>query len=217
MRERRFGTQTKAIEYCKKEGNWTEAGNKRIQGEGTDLKKIKNDIINGKGYNDIIAENDFNNFSEVKLIQHHYEELSPRDRPKPEVFWIYGPTGTGKSKLAKSMAPRAYWKNSRHKWWNGYGGTEDIIIDDFRGSNLKFDELLRLLDEYPLDVETKGGTRWIRSKRIFITTPRNPQETYPGIYLTEDIHQLLRRIDHTFCLDKTPHDRRSTTPNSLQK
>jgi len=41
MRERRFGTQTQAIEYCKKEGNWTEAGNKRIQGERTDLKSKK--------------------------------------------------------------------------------------------------------------------------------------------------------------------------------
>lgn len=50
------------------------------------------------------------------------------------VFW--GPTGTGKSHRAWDEAgEHAYPKSSRTKFWDGYQGQENVVIDEFRGKN----------------------------------------------------------------------------------
>lgn len=113
---------------------------------------------------------------------------------KTQVFWLYGPTGTGKSRVAHQIAPSAYWKQGSSKWWCGYDGHEDVVIDDYRRDLCTFSELLRLLDRYPMQVEAKGVSHQFVAKRIFITTPKNPESTWEG-RVEEDLQQLSRRID----------------------
>ena len=43
------------------------------------------------------------------------------------------------------------------KWWDNYAQEEIIILDEFYGW-LPYCEMLRLLDRYPCQVETKGGS-----------------------------------------------------------
>jgi hypothetical protein len=69
-----------------------------------------------------------------------------------------------------------------------------VIIDDFRPSQFSFQELLRLLDRYPHQVEYKGGTRQFLAKTIIITTPLSIEETFS---INENINQLQRRISET--------------------
>jgi len=116
----------------------------------------------------------------------------PRDF-KTEVFWYYGSTGSGKSRAASDEAPSAYWKNPVNKWWDGYQGEEDVIIDDYRPDFCTFSSLLRLFDRYPMQVEAKGSSVQFVAKRIFITTPKNPNDTWSN-RSDEDIAQLTRRI-----------------------
>lgn len=117
----------------------------------------------------------------------------PRDFPT-DVFWFYGGTGTGKSRLAHQIAPDAYWKPN-DKWFDGYDPHEheDVIIDDFRASFAPFSFVLRLFDRYPMSVEVKGGTVNFRARRIYVTTSKHPSETWlaPG---EEKLDQLLRRL-----------------------
>lgn len=120
---------------------------------------------------------------------------------KTEIFWYYGSTGTGKSRRANEEAPDAYWKQGGTKWWCGYDGHEDVIIDDYRRDLCTFSELLRLFDRYPLTVEFKGGNIPFIAKRIFVTTPKSPSETWEGRN-DEEIEQLLRRIEHVVCFKK---------------
>lgn len=129
--------------------------------------------------------------------------MQPRDF-KTEIYWYYGSTGTGKSRAARNEAPGAYWKNPAHKWWDGYEGQQDVVIDDYRPDFCKFSELLRLFDEYPHQIECKGGTRQFISKRIFVTAPKRPDEIWEQ-RTPEDLQQLMRRIteikrfgDHAF-------------------
>lgn len=117
-----------------------------------------------------------------------------RDFPT-EVYWLYGKTGTGKSRLAHTIAPGAYWKPGGNNWWDGYDPAEhsDIIIDDFRSNLAPFSEILRLFDRYPMRVPFKGGYTNFRPRRIFVTTSKHPSETW----LTtgeEAMDQLLRRL-----------------------
>ena len=56
----------------------------------------------------------------------------------------------------------------------------------------KYHQLLKILDRYEYRVETKGGSRQLRARKIAITAPYPPEEMYET---REDINQLLRRID----------------------
>ena len=56
----------------------------------------------------------------------------------------------------------------------------------------KFHELLRYLDRYPVQLETKGGTRQLLARNIVITSCYPPEQLFDT---REDIQQLIRRID----------------------
>jgi len=88
-------------------------------------------------------------------------------------------------------APDAWVRTPDHgAWFDGYVGQDDVIFEEFRG-DIKFGQLLMLLDRYKMQVPVKGGfVNWC-PKRIFITSPKPPQEWYMNI---EDKRQLYRRI-----------------------
>jgi len=114
---------------------------------------------------------------------------------KTRVWWYYGTTGTGKSHAARLQFEDAYWKNPTHTWWDGYDpGTESVIIDDYRCNFCHFSELLRLFDEYPLQLQVKGGTVQFRARDIVITAPHRPEVMWQG-RTAEDLGQLMRRIE----------------------
>ena len=63
------------------------------------------------------------------------------------VYW--GATGTGKSRRAWEEAGLdAYPKDPRTKWWDGYTGQRNVVVDEFRGT-IDVAHLLRWLDRYP--------------------------------------------------------------------
>lgn len=123
---------------------------------------------------------------------------TPRNH-KTTVYWFYGDTGSGKTRLASHLAPEAYWKMGENDWWDGYDPMEheDVIIDDFRASSMHFTQVLRLFDRYPLLAQVKGATIQFVSKRIFITSPRPPQSTWrQGTVGRENIEQVVRRLEN---------------------
>jgi len=65
----------------------------------------------------------------------------------------YGPTGTGKSRKAWEEAGLdAFPKDPRSKFWFGYKGQKNVVLDEFRGG-IDISHLLRWLDRYPCNVE----------------------------------------------------------------
>lgn len=107
------------------------------------------------------------------------------------VYW--GPTGTGKSRTAwESAGIDAYPKDPRSKFWCGYRGEENVIIDEFRGG-IDISHLLRWLDRYPVRVEIKGGSQPLMAKKLWITSNIKPEEWYPDIDW-ETQAALIRRL-----------------------
>ena len=96
---------------------------------------------------------------------------------KTEVYWLWGPTGSGKSRWAWESFPDAYMKQSTTKWWCGYVDQDTCIIDDFRPTKeLQFNFILNLFDRYPLLLETKGGQVQCLFKTIIVTCPFSPDQ-----------------------------------------
>ena len=67
----------------------------------------------------------------------------------PEVWVLWGPSGTGKSRFVAARWPDAFWKAPESKWWDGYSGQDTVVLDDFKDYAMPLVELQRLLDWYP--------------------------------------------------------------------
>lgn len=189
------------VKYCCKDNNDVIEYGERPSGKGArnDLKVVIEKIKSGADLKTIAFDcpEQFIHYSGG--IQKLMVFLKPPRNFLTHVYWIYGPTGTGKSRWVHQQVDvnMCYFKNGNTKWWDGYAGQSDVIIDDFRPSKeLPFEYMLRLLDRYPLQVETKGGVVQFTSRRIFITCPHTPEDTWRRCeWLTEEnIAQFIRRL-----------------------
>jgi len=110
------------------------------------------------------------------------------------VYW--GKTGVGKSRKAWEEATiDAYPKDPNTKFWDGYRGQSNVVIDEFRGT-INISHLLRWLDRYPLLLEVKGSMVVCKATNVWITSNLHPREWYPGL---DDVtvQALLRRLEVT--------------------
>ena len=91
-----------------------------------------------------------------------------------------------------------YWKAPTIKWYNQYNHQMVMALDDYRkgGGYLLFNDMPRLFDRYPLQIEYKGGATQFLSKYIIVTSCQSPMQMWEG-HDQEKIDQLLRRIEHT--------------------
>lgn len=113
----------------------------------------------------------------------------------PEVVWIYGKTGVGKSYSIIQHEKDLWVSSNIGAKWLRYQNQEAVLIDDFRASQVEFAQLLRILDGYTYYADVKYGDRTFNSKRIYITSNRHPGAIYQGSVTDEDVDQLLDRID----------------------
>jgi hypothetical protein len=195
------GTPLQNRAYCtKKEGRINgpfEFGVIPQQGRRNDLINMKKLIDSGKD-NKVVAEEYFGSFLRYHKGINAYRLLNQQQRSwKTTVVVIYGPTGTGKSAFCRDMFKGAYWKPPGTKWWDNYVGQSVVIFDDFNVPWFGFDTLKRLLDRYPLLVETKGGHTQFLAKTIVVTSNNHPNKWYWKLFQSQphSYSQLERRID----------------------
>lgn len=192
-----FALTTDGENYCMKDGTDVVINvDNRNQGQRTDLKAavtyIKESGIKRfrEEMGDVYVKY-HNGFDKIGLLN------SKKRTEKPNVVWIYGPTGCGKTSYVYDKHPDLWISNEDLKWFDGYDGQETVLFDDFRGDMCKFRFLLRLLDRYPLKVPIKGGFVEWTPKNIYITSCKDPKNIYNKETFDneEKVDQLLRRID----------------------
>jgi hypothetical protein len=216
-----LGTAEQNMIYCSKEGEFNEFGIMPRQGDRTDLQLFKDTIITGGSEKEIIDDytacfakyDRFYQRCRNLCLKEIAQKLGP-----PEVMVIIGPPGCGKTRLVYDNHDiNDIYKlevgdgSSGSVFWNGYNGEPVILIDDFH-NNLKLDYMLRLLDRYPMTLNTKGGHTWKCAKKIYITSNIELDKWYPNC---PQIHKeaLKRRI--TTVLDLSDQRTYNRTSNEL--
>lgn len=116
-------------------------------------------------------------YNQLRRIGADHLKPMPIDR-RCTVLW--GETGTGKSHRAWNFFPGAYSKDPRTKWWVGYRHETHVIIDEFRGG-IDIAHLLRWIDKYPVQVETKGGATALQATHFLLTSNLPPVDWYPDL------------------------------------
>ncbi len=221
-----MGTLEQSEKYCSKEDeNPFVAGTRPAPGSRLDLPAIR-ELAAEEGIIPIVK---FANFQQIRVAEKYLEYCeSPRDW-EMYVYWIWGDSGTGKSRKARACIKTApedqqttYIKSEGSKWWSGYDRHYNVIIDDFRGSWWKLTEMLSLLDKYEKRVETKGGHRQFVPHRIFITSIKPPKEAYREAFQdvngveSEPYEQLKRRITKVIHMAPFAGVREAQIPDTIE-
>ncbi len=191
--ERRKWSHEKSVEYCSKqrsrvEGNSTVCWGSPPAGQGTrsDLKEFGRLIAAGASEAEAFDSNPGGYIMYSRGIGSAVELVRSRGRrdvgSDPYVGLYIGPSGIGKSRYVyeKYPAPACYWltvQQSGVQWWNGYIGQPTVVVDDFRGE-VMYHTLLRWLDRYPVQVQTKGGMIPLLAVRWIFTSNTAPEQWY---------------------------------------
>lgn len=118
----------------------------------------------------------------------------PDTIPVLENYWYYGPTGTGKSRLLGHILPRGFCK-MRNKWWDGYLGQPDIIIEEMNPDDRSFANLLKQwVDHRKFPAEIKNTKVDIRPLRFWITSNYSIRECFPDHRDYEPLERRFREI-----------------------
>lgn len=195
--EPRKGTHAQAYAYNTKEdtriaGPWTKGEPIVKAGQRTDLaamEDVKALLDSGEPIKSIL-DSHFNICARHLRFFREYRCIrTPNRNFKTQATAIWGPTGTGKSRWCADNFPDAYWK-PKSNWWDGYESHDAVVIDEFYGW-IPYDLLLRILDRYPLVLETKGGHVNFIARYVFIVSNKDPETWYPKC----DFAPLKRRLE----------------------
>jgi len=191
--ERQRGSNDQAIEYCQKDGDWEEWGD-RPRGPGGQADKWK----------EVLQLARLGKLEEIEdkfpaIFLRYHGKLSSLHRPERPLIldtldneWWVGKTGTGKSKLLWERHPGHYQK-SLNKWWDGYNNEEVVAIEEWSPKNEVTSSFLKIwADRYPFTAEVKGGTlQKVRPKKIIVLSNYTIEECFVN---NQDLDPIKRRF-----------------------
>ena len=117
-----------------------------------------------------------------------------------KVYYIYGPSGIGKSKRAFEIAKENGYDeitivSYEGGFWNGVNTDCKVAIyDEFRDSCMKPSEFIKFIDYNKHHLNIKGGSELNNYELIIITSVQDPKLIYPNIG-DEPREQWLRRME----------------------
>lgn len=189
--EPRKGTALQASDYCKKDGDYFEAGGmSKPQGFRSDLEGAIETIQTKRSLKAVAEEHPHTFIKFSKGLSQYFVASLPKRTDPPICYWFYGKSGTGKTREAYTYSTDIYSKNPDSKWWDGYEQNECVLLDDLRREHFPLTTLLRWFDRYPCQVEYKGGMMELNSKIMIVTSDEAPHHWYQG----NDLEQLRRRF-----------------------
>ncbi len=197
------GSVTQNEFYCGKEdtridGPWDFGEAPVGAGARTDILACKSMIDDGKTDKEV-ADSYFGTWARGYRAFGVYRRLTMPHRAWSTYAIVYwGPPGSGKSRHAYELGGDSqFWvnrPNSRNGslWWCGYAGEETVVIDEFYGW-ISRDIMQRIVDRYPLTLETKGGSVEFIARRVIITS-----NSPPDMWWKIGLGALERRLEFVY-------------------
>jgi len=198
---RAAGTARQNRRYCSKDGNFVEGGEINEGRTRRDKDEVARSFMAAVKLGDsgVVEFADTEPgawiYNGSNMLRNALQLYPPVERADISVRWIYGSPGVGKSRLAHATLPRAYIKEPRTKWWNGYLCQKEVIIDDFGPNGIDINHLLRWFDRYKCLVENKGGMIALYATTFIVTSNFHPRDVFKfGDEINPQLPALERRI-----------------------
>lgn len=192
------------------------------RGKRTDLLDVKRRMDEGATEKEI-ADEFFGPWCRYERAFKKYRMMSMAGRShQTKVIIVWGPPGTGKTKLVTKMAKEQAealrssvftltdaMKHSTGVWWDGYLGQKVVVIEEFEGWICR-NQFKALVNHFPLNLQIKGSAVPFMGEVIYITSNKPPNQWWK---LKETHHrnawpQITRRlrppIGHIFEARKNP-------------
>jgi DNA replication protein DnaC len=208
IRKTECNSRKNVIKYMMKE-------DKDILNFGCDLNTKNNKrcnialkLMNGETLLNIINTypEEYYNYEKLRKIGNLYKNDTCKIGKiiKRACFWIYGPTGIGKSMLVRESFDEIYEK-SNSKWWDGYSNEEVVLLDDFDRSWVKQLYNLKIwCDIYRFNAEIKGSIIVPSYKKLIITSNYSIEELLQSLYIVDEelINAIKRRVKELYFKNK---------------
>lgn len=219
---------SEAVEYCRKgetrlspEGTWEFGDLDFPQGKRSDLLQIKEKISEpGWKHADLYNchfSSSVRYMNGIEKAAFYLAKAQQKERDV-RVHWLWGKAGSGKSRTARAgLTINDYYAcpapQGGRIWWDGMEGENVLIIEEFNQNTMSIEELLRILDRYPLMLPVKGAHTWANWTKVYITSQFHYSTVYP--FASEDQCAALRRritsethFDANTVLERDPEDTR---------
>lgn len=182
-----------AMDYCKKDSQVTERGTKPLNqeekgsGEKERYKRAREHAERGE-FDQIDADIYIRHLGNLKKIRAE-KQVQPAHLTDLNNEWIWGPSGSGKSRTAFAENPGAYIKDLT-KWCDAAEGHDVWIIDDMDPFHKGLAQNFKMWGQHqPFAAETKGGTVCLRPKKIVVTSQYSIDEVWDDPQTREAMHR----------------------------
>jgi len=191
-----LGSIAQNDEYINKVATMTERGEKPIsndnKGRAEQLRwQRARDLAKEGKIDEIDADIFVRYYGTLKRIRTDYQQKP--DAVPTRCYWIYGPTGTGKSHAVEN-APFSIYKKAMDdlKWFDGYQGEECVYLEDIDKYQVKWGGLIkRLADKWPMQASIKGSMQYIRPPIVCVTSNYRIEDIWTD---EQTVEPLLRRF-----------------------
>ena len=202
------------LQYCTKEKTRVEGSEPLVKGDRwdsipstkghrSDLERIQERIMESdislvELYNEIPKAAQFNRMCE-SLVYARDSKKWGRKMRNVETTVLIGETGTGKTTwVYETFNPEdiCHISHYRNGNYDAYNGEKVLVLDEFNGQ-IPIEELLRLLDKFPLKLACRYADKQARFEQVVILSNVEPWKWYPKAP-TSQKQALQRRLSRVY-------------------
>lgn len=205
------GTVQQNITYCSKEKNYVAFGDQETEnthiragkGQRNDLAAVAAASESGMKVAEIARKYPIEFIKFAKGIQLHHGYVQRKYEEAERRFIIlWGESGSGKSWGARRIiGDDSYYipesNNQSHLSFETYDGEQWILMEEFNGLGLYYDELKKITDRFPVVMRGRGSSKEGLHIGVVVTSNVDPQFWFPKAS-EEDQVAMCRRAEHVY-------------------
>lgn len=198
------GDEEQNFIYCTKDGNYMEFGEaKEVNPGKREKKRWKEALTLAKAgtYDDIDPQIQVMYMRNLDYIRDKFQPDAEDNQPEIKHIWIWGPTGSGKSRRARQILKERFpttkfYNKLQNKWWDHYRQGQPALLDDLEleVGKMLVGYLKNWLDMYAYKVEYKGGAKDVRPPLMVITSNYHPWDMF-GSNIEGWYAPIMRRLE----------------------